>query len=65
MLLRMYCLQGAYITALTEPHAGVQTEALLALHSQTRQMYYVFWVFFLVMFMFCFVIYINNHMQVL
>ena len=29
-------LQGAYITAVTEPHSRVQRKALIALRSQTR-----------------------------
>ena len=40
-------LQGAYITAVTEPHVRVQMKALIALWSHTRQTHYVFW-FFLV-----------------
>ena len=38
-------LQGAYITAVTEPHVHVQRKALIALRSQTRQIHSVFWVF--------------------
>ena len=38
-------LQGAYITAVTEPHLRVQMKALLALGSHTRQIHYVLWVF--------------------
>ena len=38
-------LQGAYITAVTEPHMRVQRKALLALRPQTRQINDVFWVF--------------------
>ena len=41
-------LQGAYITAVTEPHVRVQMKALLARygHKQDRYgLHYVFWVF--------------------
>ena len=38
-------LHGAYLTAVTEPHACVQRKTLLVLRSQTRHMHSVFWVF--------------------
>ena len=38
-------LQGAYITAVTEPHVRVQRKALIALRSQTGQIHSVFRVF--------------------
>ena len=59
------CLQGAYTTPVTEPHALVQRKALLALRSQTRQIHSVFWVFLINLFVFSFIIYINIHMHLL
>ena len=38
-------LHGAYLTAVTEPHACVQRKTLLELHRQTRHVHSVFWVF--------------------
>ena len=38
-------LQGAYITAVTEPHVRVQRKASIALRSQTTQIHSVSWVF--------------------
>ena len=38
-------LQGAHITAVTEPHVRVQMKALIALWSQTRQIHYVEYLF--------------------
>ena len=59
------CLQGAYITAVIEPHSCVQRKALLALRSQTRQVHSVFWVFLSHFLMFCLIIYINIHVKLL